>query len=92
MEEEIAGKTPGSRPLPIGKSPAVPATVRNKQYKTHSFRITSGPPYLDDDAVKVDDQAKTFKTVPIDFPAFKVLGHSINASLRAASYADWLLA
>ena len=92
VKEEIAGKNPGSLPLPTGKFPAVPTSVRNKQYKTHSSRITSGFPILDEDAVKVDNQASSFKTVPIDRPALRALGHSINASLRAASYADWLLA
>ena len=93
MEKEIAGKNPNSLPLLIGKFPVVPTTVRTKQFRTHSSRITNGFPLLDEDAVKVDNQVNSFKKpCPSITQLFEFLGHSINASLRAASYADWLLA
>ena len=92
VQGEIQGSEPNTLPLPIGKLPVIPSNMRSKRYRTHDSLFTSGFPKLDEDAVKVDDKAGNFKSVPVDRTAMRTVGHTLNSAIRAFSYADWLMA
>ena len=92
VQNEIAGKEPNTLPLPIGKYPAVSAKLRNRHFRTHNSLVSTGPPKLDSDASKIDNQSGAFKSLSIDRSAFRTLGQSVNATARVLSHLEWLVA
>ena len=91
VQSEIKGKKTNALPLAMGKFPLLSQRLRSR-YKSHKSLFAAGLPKLDEDTDKVDCQPGNFKSVPVDRTVFHNLGHTVNATVRALSCADWLLA